>query len=514
MPTSIGGLASGLDTAQIIEALMNGERIGRMRLEAKQGSVQRQLSVWQDLNTKLGAIATAAGAFAVGGTASGIVAASSAEDLVAVSSTSTATPSSFTFRVQQIAVAHQAMVSGFSSATTLVGAGRAVVSGGLAGLGATLTTSTGLAAGRYAFEVKSVSGATATVIFGGREQTVASTGSVTVDDGLGNSATLSATTLKVGKAAIGVAVTDSTTTLGQLAVKVNALNAGVSAAAIDLGNGSADPVDLVLSAAEAGTGNTFGVDFAGLGAFAGKPLTTLRAATDAQLLLADGVTTVTRGSNRITDVVLGATLDLLAADPTTDVRVTVAQDADRAVAAAKAVVDALTSVISTVKRNTSFNPATGTAATFTGDSRARRLSDQLSSVMAYTDTGQSTKVLSQIGVTLARTGTYTFDEAKFRRSLAEDNAGTMRLLAGDGAARAGAFAELKSSVEAMQAADGLVDGAIDAAQLNIASFDKRLTAFDRRLELIEKRIRKQYTSLETTMAQLKSQASGLSQALG
>jgi len=514
MPNSVGGLASGLNTNEIINAMLAAEQATRNRLVARQSTYTRQLSSWQDLNSKLGALKTATDAVRTPAKVSSATAASDDESLVYATASSTASPTTLTFKVTQLAAAQQKMASGFTDLTDLVGAGKAHVASGLSGVGLTVTAFSGLAAGKYDIEVTDIGASTATITFGGKEQTVANTGTITLTDNAGNSASFSIGTLEEGKAAIGVVEADATTTLGQFATAINNVNAGVSAAAVNTNNGTATPTKFVVSAQQAGTDHAVTTDFSALSGLSGATFSTLRAAADAVLTLSDGVTTITRSSNRLTDVIPGVTLDLQAADASTDVTVTVTRDDQTMVDAANSVVDALNTVLSTAKASATVDPASRALGTLAGDTRLRQMSDTLIEAMRYDDTGQQLQVLSQVGISLGRDGTYSVDETKLKSALAGDYAGTVRLLAGDGDTLDGVFGTLYATVKQMIDTNGLVDGAIDAAQSTIDSMKSRVAREDQRLSVVESRIRRQYTALETTMAQLSSQANGLSSALG
>lgn len=515
MPSSVGGLASGLNTTEIINSMLTAERANRTRLEARQTSFQSQLTVWQDLNAKIGGLRTATEPFAAtnGSGAAVAMATSSDENLLVAKASGSAPDTSFTFRVKQLAAAQQVMANGFTDVTDLVGAGKAVVASGLGLVGLSVTDVANSSVGRFEVEVRSISGGSATVLFNGHQQTVSTAGAVTLTDGNGNYTTFNLADLKVGKASVGVIQTTATTTLAEMGGMINSLGVAVSASAINKRDGSPNPAGLVLSAREAGTGGAISWDFAGLEGVSGKTFDTLRAAADAQVVLADGTTTITRSSNRITDLVPGVTLDLQKADLTKDVTVTVAQDHQKVIDAGKAVVDALNTVLAVMKKHTVQDPASNRSGTLAGDSRARRITDSVMSTMRYRDGGQEAQVLSEIGITLGRDGTYALDETKLRAALNRDHTGTMRLLAGDGASRKGVFGTLADTAKGLVASRGTVDGAIGATRETIASFTNRLAAEDERLKLVETRIRRQYTNLETTMAQLASQASGLTSAL-
>ena len=514
MPNSIGGLASGLNTSDIINAILTGEQAARTRLVSRQSTYQRQLNVWQDLNTKLGSLRTASEALSTPAKAAAANATSSDTDLVTATAGSGATPSTFTFKVQQLAASHQLMANGFTDTTDLVGVGKAQVAAGLGGVGMTLDAYAGLGPGKYELEVKSISGGSATVIFNGKEQSVSSSGSVTLTDDAGNTADFTIATLKTGKASIGVVDTTASTTLAGLAGAINNLGVGVSAAAVNKKDGTATPTSFVLSARDPGTEHAVTMDFSNLAGVSGKTFGTLRAAADSRIVLADGTTTISRSSNRLTDVLPGVTIDLKAADASKEITVSVANDDDKLVQQAKTVVDALNSVLGAIKKSTSYDAGTKTAATMTGDSRMRRVQDSLLEAMRYSDTGQDKQVLAQLGISLRSDGTFALDETKFRAALANDHAGTVRLLAGDGAAKKGVFGTMAESVKNMVSSNGAVDSALDATRDNITALNDRISAEDQRLTLVENRVRRQYTNLESTMQQLNSQASGLASALG
>jgi flagellar hook-associated protein 2 len=123
MPSSIGGLASGLNTTEIINAMLAAEQATRNRLVAKQNTYSKQLSTWTDLNSKLGSLKTAVNAVSTPTKVASATASSDDESLVYAKASSTAAPSTFTFRVSQLAAAEQKMTTGFTDVTDLVGAG-------------------------------------------------------------------------------------------------------------------------------------------------------------------------------------------------------------------------------------------------------------------------------------------------------------------------------------------------------------------------------------------------------
>jgi flagellar hook-associated protein 2 len=150
----------------------------------------------------------------------------------------------------------------------------------------------------------------------------------------------------------------------------------------------------------------------------------------------------------------------------------------------------------------------------TGDSRSRRVQDSLRDAMQYRDDDQDLNVLAELGITIGRDGLYSVDEIKLSKALTDDYSGTLRLLAGDGADRHGAFGAVREATTRLQASRGLVDGAVTSAQSAITGLHDDMARFDARLAMVEDRIRRKYTQLETTLAQLSSQSTGLARSLG
>lgn len=138
--SSIGGLASGLDTATIISQLMQLEAVPQNRLKTKLTSEQSSRTALQALNTQIAALATQAEKLAKASGWGTLKARSSSTD-VAVSVTSGVASGTFSFTVDQTAAAHRlSFASSAASSDTVVNAGTTVK---LTINGATKTIDTG-----------------------------------------------------------------------------------------------------------------------------------------------------------------------------------------------------------------------------------------------------------------------------------------------------------------------------------------------------------------------------------
>ncbi|KRC59697.1 MULTISPECIES: flagellar filament capping protein FliD [unclassified Nocardioides] len=106
--SSIGGLASGLDTASIINQLMTLEAASQTKLKTQVTTEQGKVTALQKLNTALQALAGAAKDMVTPTTSTwSTLKATSSNTGVSVAATSTASPGAFTVTVGQTALTHQ-----------------------------------------------------------------------------------------------------------------------------------------------------------------------------------------------------------------------------------------------------------------------------------------------------------------------------------------------------------------------------------------------------------------------
>lgn len=103
---SIGGLASGLDTATIISQLMQLEAAPQTRLKTKVTDTQSTVSALQTINTKFATLSSKAELLAKSSAWSPLTATSS-NSAVSVTTTSSASPTSLSMTVTSVAATHR-----------------------------------------------------------------------------------------------------------------------------------------------------------------------------------------------------------------------------------------------------------------------------------------------------------------------------------------------------------------------------------------------------------------------
>lgn len=129
---SIGGIASGLDTANIIQSLLAVERRPMQLLQARQAEMRRADEAWGSIVTKLSALRSATDGLSDPTWLDRTATATSSSDAVARAQvTGAVTPGALSFQVDALATRHQAAyTTTFSAATDIVGAGTLTVTTG------------------------------------------------------------------------------------------------------------------------------------------------------------------------------------------------------------------------------------------------------------------------------------------------------------------------------------------------------------------------------------------------
>ncbi len=515
MSFSVSGIASGLDTAALVEGLMFAERAGLRRLEASQADEAATRDAWADIEAKLESLSAAVASVRTGDGLRATVAESSDERVARVTSQPGALPGSYSFRVDSLAAARQVTSEGLASGDELVGAGGASVSSGFAGIG-TEIRSHDLTAGTYGLTVVSIAdgGREATVVFDGVEQTVRLTGNgrftvTAADGGTLELQELGGEDLREGRASITIVEADDTTTVNQLAAALNAPGGAVRAQVIDTGDGTATSFRLVITSRQTGVDQAPDIDLGDLALFSGG-LTTLREAADATVSLGDGGLTITRPTNTIGDLFDGLVMDLVGVSDGEDVEVVVSPDVDSRVESVAAVVDGVTEVLAQLSTYASYDVEAEEGGPLVGSFTARSVSSEISRALASVVSSGSFVLLSQIGISIQRDGTYSLDEATLRDALTTDPDGVRQVLVGDDAVDDdGVLDVVSTTLGSLLGAGGRVPTAIVAAEENIDALDALIENQEVRLASVAERYQRQFAALESLISQLQSQSTYL-----
>jgi flagellar hook-associated protein 2 len=221
--------------------------------------------------------------------------------------------------------------------------------------------------------------------------------------------------------------------LNDIATAINNSDAGISASVINDGSGS--PYRLVLKGSK--TGSTNDILASGTGGLSGlfTGMTTLTAASDAQVRIGSGpgAITITQASNTYTDVVPGVTFE--ARSEANDITLTVAAGTQATKDAITKFVESFNSAAQYLKANTGFDATTKTAGVLISQSNLVNDFSKVTRALTGTIPGAQAPYnnLAALGITINRTnGTLDIDQAKLDQVLANNAEGVRKLFMNTG----------------------------------------------------------------------------------
>jgi flagellar hook-associated protein 2 len=320
-------------------------------------------------------------------------------------------------------------------------------------------------------------------------------------------------------------LTAASTSLADVATAITASSAGVKATRVAAGTepGTGDPLyRLQLTAASTGVGGAFQV-FRGTAAeVTGGTATDLLAAPGAAIVTTASDASVTlwagtpaeqvisSASNSFSDILPGVTVTVskVEASPVT---ISVARDAAGIGSVASSLVASLSSVLnfiddkSVVIPTTTSTGGTGTSAgVFTGNSTVRDVRAQVLAAATAPIGGRSP---SEIGITITRDGTVTYDSTKFSAALAADPTGTKAMLTTI-ASRLSTAADTASNQYT-----GTITQVITGQKSSLSTLDDQISNWDVRLASQRAGLERTYSALEVSLSNLQAQSSWLTSQL-
>jgi flagellar hook-associated protein 2 len=465
------GIGSGLDVNSIVTQLVSLERRPIENLQVKAAALQTKLSGIGQLQGALAGLQDAAKKLATPSTydAMSVTSSETASVTAALTSGSTPATGSFTVSVSSLA-AGQTVVSGsgqFTASTQTVGSG-------------TLTLSLGQWLPGDVFAPKS--GST--------------------------------------PATITIAAGDS---LSAIKDKINAQNAGVTASLVTDANG----VRLSLQSTATGVVNGFrltvadddgiNTDGSGLSRLAYDPENSVMqmsrtvASADA-VALVNGIEV--KSANNVFDGAVQGVSFTAKKVTTSNVNLTVGKNTESVRQAVNGFVSAYNTLSKFLSEQTKYDPATKQAGLFQGNGAVVGIFNQLKSKTVEATTSSATfNTLSSMGIEVQRDGTLQVSSAKLDKAL--NNLGEMKTAMTATSLAPGA-AGLGKRFQTM--ADGLLavtGGAVPnmtkSLQTQLTANQKDQSRYEQRVATVEKRLRAEYSSLDTTIAKFNSLNSYVSQ---
>lgn len=478
---TFSGLASGLDTAAIVDQLLQLERLPIQQLESKKGQEQQKLSSINQLKTLLEGLQGKAEDLGDADTFYDYSTSMSNPELADITASGEAALGSHSIRVVSTAATDRWTFDGVTDPTT------------------DLASANGQS---ISFDV----------------------------DGTSYSVTFS---------------DSAATSLNEIAAAINGeADGAVTASVVNAGTESSPEYKLVLTSDQSGADfalTNLTTDIAGL---TNASNITIGANAVAEI---DGLQ-IERTDNDFSDVIDGVSINLLAADTGTTATFTVDPDVDAVKTKLEGFVDSYNDVINFINSQNSYDEESGTGGVLFGDSLLSSVRSTISSALYNVDiddvtsdtTGYAT--LSLVGIEQNSDGTLKIDSTEFEEKLSGNIAAFADLFVDsdgfdngdaepntsdfftDTTADSGIAATLARSIDRMfDSQDGPINPATGERMVLsslfdlkkqtidniIKRFDKQIEDREQRLVSYEEQLRRRFSNLENTMAQLQNQGAAL-----
>lgn len=561
---SFSGLATGIDTDSLIQALVDAKRQPIQLLQNQVSDYQTHLDKLDDFAGKLTALRSAAQALTLSTSFAAFTAASSDSDIVSAAASSSASEGSHDISVSQLAknqtgtsnetFASTNSAAGLSGTLSLTPADGPTTdisissSDTLEEIRDRINNTTVAAFGTITFSGVPVDGTTVTVDgityeftagapsgsnvgidpsgFSTGADAAAALAAAATGAGKGPNTTMTAVGSVVtvvadaaGSAGNTIAMSEDGDAGGAIALSGETLSGGgspaMSASVLNVGTSSSPAYMLVLTGKSGGEANAFTASYTGTGSLT---FATTQAAQDA-VMTVDGIADIRRSSNVVTDVIMGVTLTLTSETaPGASVSVGVSTDVDSVRQKVQALLDAYNDLQKYIGDNTKFDTTTKTGGPLMGDGAVSSVRTGLSSLIISPVSGLSGSysALSQLGITTESDGTLTMDSARFDAVLGADFQGVVDVFARNLTTGTNGVAYLlQSKIDGwMSSVDGVVttrksglEDTINRLNDNIAQKESALSTYETSLKL-------QYARLEEMISTLNNQSSALSSISG
>lgn len=263
---------------------------------------------------------------------------------------------------------------------------------------------------------------------------------------------------------------------------------------------------LVLAATGTGTEGRLTISASGDGldalATTGGSMTVADPGNDA-VVIVDGLTR-TSSSNHIDDLIDGVTLDLTEAKPGEPFTLEMKSDASTLKASMLGFISAYNTAIGALRTQSAAGGEDSPGAALSGDAAPRGITSNLRNMIS-----QHYGELAGLGLTTKVDGTLSLDGATFDAAIAKDPDAVARLFGDEGGLRQ----PLKDSLKSWVGDDGLIKGRTEALDSRLKLLKTEREAFDRRIERTEANYIRQFTALDSMVAQMNSISSFLTQQL-
>jgi flagellar hook-associated protein 2 len=312
-----------------------------------------------------------------------------------------------------------------------------------------------------------------------------------------------------------VYIDEDSSSLTGIAKLINKDNSnGMQANVINSGDGTDQPWKIIITLEETGDDNKaifpdlYLVDGMEDLWFEGN-----RDAQDAKIKL-DGFD-IELPSNKSTDIITGATVDLKKAKVGEEITVEITEDTAKISTKISSIVEKINEVIKFIKEQNAMNESTDTSQTLGGDLTLQTLESRIRSTIfkgIKTDWGDTR--IGDFGLTFQRDGMLALDEDKFKSQLDENYEKVAQVIAGKYTKENGKVKGFIDNLDdlvgnALKRPSGVLVSKKRGLKSQIKQIDGKIESKKRHIYKKEQILKNKFARLEETMGRIKSQGAGL-----
>lgn len=289
---------------------------------------------------------------------------------------------------------------------------------------------------------------------------------------------------------------------------------GMRANVINDGKGGDEPWRLVISLAE--TGNENRAEFPYLYLVDGEVdlfFEQERPAQNAKVKF-DGFE-IEVGSNKVTDLIPGVTIDLKKAKPGDEINIEITEDVQKIGGKINGLVESMNQVLRFIKEQNTLDERADTSQTLGGDSTLTTIESRIrAAVFTPIMTDKGPMRLGDLGITFQRDGLLKFDQSKFENVLASDYKAVSQVLTGkyDKAnGKTNGFMDILDDTARMLLTppNGTLATRRSGLQNQMNQIDRQIATRERMLGQKEEILKAKFARLEETISKIKGQGAGL-----
>ncbi len=300
--------------------------------------------------------------------------------------------------------------------------------------------------------------------------------------------------IQVGTGAPATVNMDAGDSLESITNKINGLGLRVSASIFSDGG----TYRLQIRGLDSGEANKLTFSESGTTLGLTDPLNTKQAAQNA-IVKVDGFS-VTSATNKIDGAILGVSL-AVTAKTTTPINLRIASDPGVTKTKVSEFISAYNAVVDKAHTLAGFGTSNAQNPALAGDSALRGALSSLSSIATGAlGLGGSLDRLSDVGVSIDRTGRLTMSDSKFTQALADRPAEVIKLLGG-GSGADGVMDKFRTAVDRLtDPKNGLLFTRKAGLEIRAKSLDDKLSMEQTRIQRYADTLRKQFTAMDGTVA--------------